>query len=452
MMTFLRSNIVYKTSILIPLLLLAGTLAFGLTLDEAKQIALSKNSKYLAQKDAYQSSKWSKQQALGGMLPSLTLTGSYLYQDPAVSYQAGPTAISLNPDTRNLALNLSQPIFMGGKLWQSYQITGITEELNRYALENMRLSIVNEVETKYLAVLQLQELLNISVNDLQRSKNSQDIAKVRFDSGIMSSPDYLRTQANTANKEVAMIQSQSALELARQDLMNTLKSTELSELEPLNLASEEARLTRLSLYTTDQTRTFTDRAIQRAGTQNYALKTAMTGTRLSGKAYNIARGAFLPTVMLTASRSFNDMLKRYDFDVQKTLVLSFSMPLFPLWNTYSGSRKAWYDYQKSQQDYQTASDGINLGVRANALNLISSARQVAAARIALQYTELTYQQMQERFRNNLLSVTDMLDVEVMLQSTQVSLNNAIYSYLKTRSALLQALGTDNINDIDSLME
>ena len=435
------------------LLSLSFCLLNCITLEEAKQIALSKNSRWQAQKNSYESARWSKQQALGNMLPSLSLSGSYVYLDPAVTVNTGPGTTTLNHDSRSAALTLSQPLFLGGKLWQAYKITGITEEINRLSLENTRLSILNEVESKYLAVLQLSELLSISLNDLQSSKNNLAIAKVRFESGTISNPDYFKIQAKAANKEVALIQSQSALELAKQDLMNTLGYTELSELTPIDLTSEEIMLNQLAFYNSEQTNAFSNKAIQVSNEHNLTLKTALAGTVLSKKAFNIARGSFLPTVMLSASRSYKENgIDRYEFDATNTLALTASIPLLPLWNTYSGSRKAWYDCQKSEADYQTATDGINLAAKAAALNLISSARQVSAARIALQYTELTYQQMQERFRNNMLSVTEILDVEVMLQSAQVSLNNAIFSYLKARSALLQTLGTEDINTINSLME
>lgn len=441
-----------KTIILLSMLVLAS-LASALTLDEAKQTALSKNSKYLAQKDAYESAKWSKQQALGGLLPSLSLSGTYVYLDPAVSITTGMGSTTLNHDSRSAALTLAQPLFMGGKLWQAYKITGITEEINRLSLENMRLSIISEVESKYLAVLQLQELKAISEKDLASSTSTMAIAKVRFDNGTMSSPDYLKIQAKAANKEVALIQSESALELAKQDLLNTLGNSELTELTPIVLDSEAARLTKLSLFTAEQTAAFTGRAILLSKEHNLALQTAKASTQLSKKAYNIATGSFLPTVLLSASRSYKENgIDRYEFNATNTLALTASVPLLPLWNTYSGSRKAWYDYRKSEADFQTAADGINLGVKANSLNLISSARQVTAARIALQYTELTYQQLMERFRNNMLSTTDILDAEVMLQAAQVSLTNATFSYLKARSSLLQALGTDDINIINSLME
>lgn len=453
-MIFTRSNIVKKQFTLVVVLLVMISLVSAITLDEAKQIALGNNSKYRAQKEAYESAKWSKQQALGSMLPSLSLSGTYVYLDPAVTARNSMGApVTYNHDSRTLAINASQPLFMGGKLWQAYKINGITAEINRLSLENTRLSIVNEVESKYLSVLQMQELLSISEKDLASSVNNQAIAKVRYEGGTLSSVDYLKIQAKTASKEVALIQSQTALELAKQDLMNTLGVTEITGLTPVSTESEIANIDRISGLSPEMTAAFTENAIRLSGSQNLSMKTAFAATELSKKTYNIAKGSFLPTIVLSASRSLNDTgTDRYEFSGTNTIALSASVPLLPFWNTYSGARKAWYDYQKSRADYQTASDGITLGVKANALSLISSARQYKAAGIALKYTEQTYQQLMERFRNNMLSTNDMLDAEVMLQSASVSNTNAYFSYLKAKSALLQVLGVDNANVIDTLIK
>lgn len=442
-----------RTILIIVLMVFTLSFASALTLEEAKQMALSKNSKYLAQKDAYESAKWSKQQALGGLLPSLTASGSYVYQDPATTITTGMGSTTLNHDSRSAALTLSQPIFMGGKLWQAYKISSVSAEMSRLSLENQRLSILNEVESKYYSVLQLKDLLAISERDLASTRQNLNITATKYESGVLSQADYLKMSAKAASKEVALIQAQTAYELAKQDLFNALGLTEAVEPEPIGSTNMQSELGYLAEYTTQQTEAFTHKAELLSIDNNLSLKTAKASTQLTKKAYNIARGSFLPTVMLSASRSYRENgIDRYEFDATNTLALTASVPLLPLWNTYSGSRKAWYDYQKSEQDFQTAAYGINLAVKSSALNLISSARQIKAAEVALRYTQQTYQQMQERFRNSMLSTTDMLDAEVMLAAAEVNLTNATYSYLKAKSSLLQALGTDNVNTINSLME
>jgi outer membrane protein len=439
---------------ILTLMLLAGVcLLSALTLDEAKQMALKSNSRYLAAKNAYDSARWSKTQAFSSLLPSLSATGSYVYMDPATEIQTGMSTITLNHDIRSGALTLSQPIFLGGKLWQAYRITAISADMAKLSLENMRLTILAETESKYLAVLQLQELQSIAEKDLQSSEQTLEIAQVRFDNGTLSRGDLLKIQAKQASKQVALIQAQTAYELAWQDFVSSIFLDKNETLEPVSLANEEALIDTLTNWIDWDSEDFTARALDYARNHNLSLKITDDTVKLSKKAYNIAKGSFLPTVMLSASRSFSENgIDRYEFNGKNTVVLSASVPLLPGLGNYSGMRKAYYELEKSHQDWQTAANGIRLGVTAATLNLVSSARQVQASRIALDYTQQTYDQLVERYRNNMLSATEMLDAEVMLQAASVGKTNAEYSFLKAKSALLQALGTDDITVLNSLMQ
>lgn len=451
MTTFLRSKIVQKTLLIITLLLVISLIS-ALTLDEAKQRALTNNPKYQAQLQSYQASRWSSQQAWSSMLPSLSLNGSFVYLDPATQYIGAMGPVTLNHDMRSMNLSLSQPLFMGGKLYQAYKITKTSEELARLTLESTKLSILAEIESKYLSVLQLQELLGISQKDLQSSKQTLAITQVRYDGGTLSYPDLLKVKSKSATKEVALIQSETAMELAKQDLSNALGLTEWTDLQPVTLTADEPLIDKMLDWTATETGNFTTKANQHAAKNNLGLKSAAQAATLSNRAYSIAKGTFMPTVMLSASRSWSENgIDRYAFDITKnTLALSASLPILPFWGNYSATRKAWHDVQKSQFDLRTAGDGINLAVKAGALNLISAARQIRASRLALDFTQQTYDQLQERFRNNMLSTTDMLDAEVMLQAAQVNLTNSSYAYLKAKTALLQALGTDDSNIINTL--
>jgi outer membrane protein len=442
-----------KNYLLLIVLLAAVFPVFGLSLDEAKQIALQKNPKFLAAKNAYESAKWGKTQALGNLLPTLTASGSYVYLDPATEIQTGMTTLTLNHDIRSGSLNLSQPIFMGGKLWQAYKINSISAEMAKLSMENMSLTVLAETESKYLNVLQLQELLSVAEKDMQSSEQTLEIARVRYEGNIMSHGDYLKIQAKKATKEVALIQAQAALDLAIQEFWNYL-DTGAEDLEPVVMAVEDSLINKLADFNQWDTDDFTARALDYSRDNNLSLKITDNTVKLSQKAYNIARGNFLPTIMLSASRSFSENgLDRYEFDISKnTVALTLSLPLLPQLNNYAGSRKAYYDLRKSRDDWQTAANGIRLGVTAAALNLVSTARQVNASRIALDYTQQTYDQLVERYRNNLLSATDMLDAEVMLQAAGVSKTNAEFSFMKAKSALLQALGTDDSKIINTLIQ
>ncbi|MFO7659541.1 MAG: TolC family protein [Candidatus Cloacimonadaceae bacterium] len=436
----------------IMILLSLVNLLTALSLNEAKQMARERNPEYQAQLNSYKAAQWSSGQALGNMLPSLTLTGNYIYRDPATEIYAGNTMLTMNNDIRSFNLSLSQPIFLGGKLWQSYQISRDSEEMARLTLQNKELSLLTEVESKYYNVLLAQELLSISAKDLQGSKQNLDIAQVRFESGVLSSPEYLRIKSAVATKEVSLIQAQTALELAKQDFMNFLTLSEWTELEPVSLSADEPVIALMADWDSDEVAEFTRGALLTASSNNPYLRIVEMSVSIAKRGYAIARGSFLPSVYLSLSRSYSeDGFERYAFEGSNTLALTASLPLLPFLDNYSAARKAYHEVQKSSFDYAGAENNITLAVRSAALNVISAARQVKASKLALEFTQQTYDQLMERYRANLLSATDLLNAEVMLQSAEMSFANSFYNYFKARSALVKAFGTYDLSFFYSMI-
>jgi len=438
-----------KWTLWLPLLLAFSGIA-ALSLPEAEDLALKNNPRYQAQLSATASARWNRLQAVTGFFPSLTATGAYTYLDPATRISTGMGYLTLNPDTRTYGLSLSQPLFMGGKLWQGYKIAQISEDMANLTLQNQKISILNEVESKYLAVLQLTDALDISRKDLQSTKANLDIAKTRYEAGLLSSADYLKIQAKAASKEVALLQAQTALDLAKQDLLSGIGLEDAPGFEPVDLTDWQAVIDLLSEWNQPQADTFLAQAVTHSSEHNLSLAVVRQSKLLARRTYSLARGGFMPSLVLSFSRSYRDQLERYNFDGSSTFLLSASLPLFPS-GTYAATRKAYYEMQKTEFDAKSAEDGIRLSVKAAVLNLISAARQVKAARLSLRMTEQTYEQLSERYKNNLLSVSDMLDGEVMLQAAQLNDTNAAYGFLKAVSTLRQTLGVESDQPIFNLI-
>ncbi|HPF08113.1 MAG TPA: TolC family protein, partial [Candidatus Cloacimonadota bacterium] len=167
----------------------------------------------------------------------------------------------------------------------------------------------------------------------------------------------------------------------------------------------------------------------------------------------IAKGSFLPTLMLTGSRQYKENgLDRYDFEASNQIMLNLSIPLLPQVGNYAAARKAYFDAEKQRYEAESAIAGIKLGIEAAAINLISSARQVESAQLSLQITQDMYDQLLERFRLNMLSGMELLDAELMLSASRLANNNAFYNFFKARLALLTAMGTDDYSVLNTLLQ
>lgn len=452
---FPESSTTVARSLLMALLLFVGSVLQAeefevdtittITLEEAKSLAVSNNNGYQATQAGLNAASWNRSSAFSSFLPSLSLSGSYLYNDPALTPMA-------NKDMRSVALNLSQPLFLGGKLWQGYKMARLGEEIAELNLQDQRYALEAEVESKYLAVLQLNSLYAMAKADLQGADNNLAKAGLKLDNGILSQADYLRFQAGKAGKELALQQAQTALQISLQDFANYLGASELLMPSALNLENEQDLIAILGSYDQSQTRRLTDTALQMLAGRNLNLQMLDKSVELSERAYRIAKASFLPTVMLTGSRKYSENgIDRYDFEASNQLILSASLPILPGWGNYAATRKAREEARQMKLEAIAATDGIRLGVQSAVLNLVGKARQVQSTGLTLSYTEQLYAQLSERFNLNMISASELLDAELMLSGARIANTAALYDYLNARRNLMRALVLDDNRELEQLI-
>lgn len=422
-----------------------------ISLAEARELALKQNPEYQSALSALNAAKWSKTNAWAAMLPSLSFSGNLLYMDPATTVNTGSSQMTLNKDQRSMALNLSQPLFMGGKLYQAYKIAEASEELSGLSLKVKSLDLISEVESKYYAVLQLMDAHRISLSEQIQAGKNLELAELKQENGLISRADHLRFQAAKANKDLAALQTDTALRLALKDFNNFLGTDSPLMPSPPSLDIDDAE--KYAALTAEQIEAFSARAIDIAQSENLGIQSVKKSLELGERALKIAKSNFLPTVMLTGSRQYKENgIDRYEFEPSNQIMLSLSLPLLPQVGNYAATRKALYDTQKQRFEAQAATDGIALGVESAAINLVSSARQLNSAKLALEITQDMYDQLAERFRLNMLSTMELMDAELMLSASKMAYNNAFYNFFKARLSLLKALGTDDYTALNALFQ
>lgn len=413
-----------------------------ISLQAAKDMALQQNQQFQGEKAALEAAKWNKTSAMSSFLPSLSLAGTLLHMDPARTIPAGGQNVTLNKDQRSLALSLSQPLFMGGRLYQSYKIASASAQMASLSLEMEELQLKAEVETKYYAVLQLMDILEIATREHEQAVQNMAVADLKLETGILSRADHLRFQASLANKDIALLQAETAYDLALRGFMNFLGADE--PLLPEAIELDETEIQRLTKLDKQEIKSFTDRVYNLAQKQNQSLKILDKGVEISQRGQKIANASFWPSLTLVGSRTYAENgLDRYEFEAANQIMLNLSVPLLPQLGNYANSRKAYYQAQQTAFNAESAKDGIDLGLEAAAINLINSARAVQNAQLSLNITEEMYAQISERFRVNMISTLELMDAELMVSASRMAHARAYYDFLKARLNLLSLMGSQD---------
>jgi len=436
-------------SILVVLISVSAT-AQTLLLKEAKELALKNNPDLLAAEELNKASKTSLWKTYLSIVPTASINANATYYDETMLIQNSTDEYDASSSYQ---LVVNQPIFNGGKVWLGAGMAQDAQKISNESLKSSKLSTISSLETKYFAVLKSKTLLEIASKNLQNSTTNTEIAKVKFEAGSLSKTGYLQLQAEQANKEVSLIQTETMYQTSLLDLTNFLQLEVIHDLEEIDrdvYQTELEKLKKMDLHKIEQlVEEIRDVGIQ----HNPTLKISKYSVKTSNKSLLIAGGNFLPTFNLQYSKRWS----KFDFEDEYTdavgqLGLNISLPIFPLVDNGLEVASARHNLKNAKFNLESAENSIELAIKSSVLNMVSAAKTVNSAQLSLDYSSETYEQMKERFANGQITANELLSTEIMYTSAQNQAASSFYDYLSAKSSLLQLMGTEDVEQLNKIIK
>ena len=429
---------IISTVILLTIFLSANLLALDITLGQAKEIALQNYPVYLSEIEALKSAQSGRWNAYTSLLPSASLNASQTRYSPG-------QVIGMNKADKlnTYGISISQPIFNGGKIWLGARMQEDVVKLSKENLRMTKLQTLAGVEQQYFSVLQNEKLMHIAELDLESSKTNLEIARTKYDAGLLSKGEYLQIEAEKTNKMVSVLQMKNLFQTSKMNLQNYLQIGTIGKIEPVDSTEYSTLLEvlqNLSLAEIDSI----SNGFVRYGMEHsplIAMSNIAIGT--SKKSLLMAGGNFLPSLNLSYSKNWVKYDFMSDYDNSESITLSASLPIFPIVDNVTSFTQAHHDLKRSQYDYRSTEDGVVIGIKGQFLNLVSYANSIIAAKASRAQASETYAQMQEYFAQGLISANELNATQTLYLSTQNQYVQSLYDFLGARSALLQQLGSED---------
>jgi len=427
-----------KCIIIILILLMSASLsALDLTLELAKELAIQNYPGYLSQIEALKSAQSGRWNAYSSLLPSASLNASQTRYNPDQT-----VGVNKADKLSTYGFSITQPIFNGGKIWLGARMQ---EDAVKIAQENLRMTKLGTlagVESQYFSVLQNQQLMNIAQRDLESSKTNLEIAKAKYDSGILSKGDYLQIQAEKTNKIVSVLQMKNLYQTSKMNLLNYLQIGSIGTIEPIDSTEYSSLLQRLQNVSLAEIDSISNSFVQYGMEHSPAIAMSNIAVNTSKKSLVMAGGNFLPSVNLSYSKNWHKYDFMSDYDNSESITLSASLPIFPIVDNLTSFTQAHHSLKKSQYDYKYTEDGVVTGIKAQFLSMVSYANSILAARVSRTQAGETYAQMQEHFTQGMISANELNSAQTLYLSTQNQYVQSLYDFLGAKSALLQQIGAE----------
>lgn len=397
-----------------------------------------------------------KDQALGGMFPTLNASANQDYfwgrsVDPA-TYEFTNSEIRSN----NFSLTSTLVLFEGFKLQNALKQSNLSYLSAKYDLQKIQNDISLNVVTYYLQVLYNKDLVKQAQEQTEASKIQRDRTSEMEKLGAASRGNLLDLEAQYASDELRLVNAQSQYDQA------VLSLTQLLELETTTGFSVDT--VSFSAPTVDVSSINVSNIYEAALKTQPEIQSSKYNVESAQKGLAAAHGGMSPRLSLSGSLStlysstgqravfpfdtasylsgytasfepvytvtlvpsfektpFSDQLNN---NVSKSIGFSLAIPLFNGWATRSAIRRSKISLQQAKLNDETVRKTLFKSVQQGVNDVITANNKLIAAQKSEEALSQSYQFNQQKMDLGMLNMYDYL----------LSKNN----YSKAQADLLQA--------------
>jgi outer membrane protein len=431
---------------------LCGPFLYGqsanLTLDQAKQTALTHNISVIQADANVGSAQAGVTAAYGGYLPSLSASGSWgrdqVDQGARNAVFGGlsfPIAASRSTTNNfNTSINANMTLFDGfNRQAQVGQATARSVSSEQVAVRT-RQTTVFQVESAYLNVLRNDQLVKVSDENLKRDNRQLERITESARVGAAARADVYRQQSIVAADEFALIQAQSTFDKSKADLVDligldvageyTFNDPSISlEISPAELDSTA------SLY-----KNFRELE-QRSIASRPDHKSAVELFNAAESGVTSAKSNYWPSLSASAGYGLSsDELSTLRDNRNLNWGLSIRWSLFDGFSTNAAVQSAVASRRIAEIGLTQAERDINAQLKKALLDFDAARKQYEVSQKGLKSATEDRKIAEEKYNLGAGTLLDLLTANAGLVQAQVNLVNSVYNYITAKKNVDYTIG------------
>jgi hydrophobe/amphiphile efflux-1 (HAE1) family protein len=409
-----------------------------LTIERALELAAARNEDLKGTRERLVESEAHVREARAAYLPSLDFSFLYtpLQESPILRIPAGIFAeeeqnFRVNLTRVNvLRLDLSQPLYTGGRLTHAYGAQAALREGSRLEVERARQALTLRVYETFYAALTAEQGVRVTAEGVSIAERHLELAQVRFEAGSAARLDVLRAEVELANARAKLIRARSTVAASYQAVRSVLSLPQNAPIQLAGNLEDVPTLPEMALMQDAIARRADIRAI---GQQREAAE----------RHVRLASAEQKPTVSLSGNLQYQeDGLDSLLDGSSRSLQLGVGVrvPLFSAPTVSARRAAAMARVRQAEHGVNAALDGAQLEL-ASASTDLDAAREIVStqqkavelAREGLSIAEVSYE-------NGVITATELNDARLSLLETEWELMQAKYGQIVAAARTRYAAG------------
>ncbi|MGQ9632669.1 MAG: TolC family protein [Bryobacteraceae bacterium] len=414
----------------------------ALTLDEAVQLALSRHPDVGKAQAGADALKGKIREVRAQALPEATVTASGTrWRDPSLLNASGidkfpeelrKALIPVGINRFDYGISVKQPLYTAGKIGTALRLASVEAEGSMIDVDRAKQDLALEVVKAYYGLLWAERYRDLVAATQEQRKRHAEMARTRFQNGVATEVDVLRSEVAVANGAPDLVRAENAIRQARALLNYYLarpvdfptRTSQEFELKPwdqkdLEVLAQEAERSRPELSRL--------RIAERSAEYQLQLARAESRLRLD------ATAGFGISTRLTENL-FNSDFTRWNVGVNLTL------PVFDGFRRSGLVAQAVANQRAVRLEREKVQQQVRLGLQ-QALDEVRAAQEtINAARANLSQAERVLAMTQENYRYGAATTLDIVDAQTALGVARTNLLKGLHDYAVARANLLWTLG------------
>lgn len=401
-------------------------------IDHALQHNIQIQKNRLSEKTSQQTTAESKAAILPSLSASLSEAVAYRpFQKQGGSFVNGSVTSSTSNNTianGNYGVNASWTIWNGNQNRNTIKSSQISEQIASLQTQQTANSIQEQIAQLYVQILYTQEAVKTNEklleNDEQLLRRGQELLR----NGKATQADVAQLQAQVDNGKYDVVNSRTQIASYKMQLRQLLQ---LSDTVDFNIQTPETLDSQLINYIPT-----IDNVYQAALVSRPEIKSSQLAIEQSDLDVKIAKGAYSPTISLTAGLSDSHMTGtgqnignqlRDNFDGQ--IGVNISIPIFDNRKRKTTLEKAKINQLSSQLDLKDNQLNLRNTIESYWLEATNNKQKYEASKSQVKSQRTSYELVSEQFKEGKQNIAQVLESRTSLLSAEQTMLQSQYTTL-----------------------
>lgn len=412
-----------------------------LTLKQAIDLSI-KNSKQLKASDARnEEAAGALKEAKDNRLPNASISGAYMrLASPNISLKTkafGTGAVDTTGGTGshpvNQAMygivNVSLPLYSGGRIRYGIESAKYMKEATMLDAENDKEAIILNTINAYINLYKAGVTVNVVKENLQQSLQRDSVLSRLEQNGLLARNDLLKAQLQSSNIELSVLDAENNRKIANVNMNLMLGFPEQTILVPDSSTFDE----NIPLKNLEE---YEQLALQNRKdilALSFREKAATTGIAA-------VKAEMYPSVALTGGYIAADVPHLITITNAVNAGIGLKYDLGSLWKTKAKIVQAQAREKEISANQAYLDDAVRLQVNKDYENYLLSQKKIEVFQKAVLQATENYRITKNKYDNNLVNTTELLDANVSLLQSKINLAVAKADVVLAYNRLLETAG------------